>query len=275
MSTTKRVPASIRNFNPGAQYPGKVSKKFGSTSHQVLKSKDGTHKIATFPNHIQGAAAMFYLLASNAYADGKRTIRQAITKWCGGFYVTSYISVLESKAGVSRDTILTRALVCNPEVAIPLAKAMAWQEAGQDYPLSDAEWAQAHALALPDAVRQAAPIDVPTAGPPPATDVEGYDRAARSKPEERVQDVATTSWTIKGALASVMLTVWNWVEWGYGYLASAFEMAQSAVGASTPLGLFASAAMTSTSALIGLLTIGALLLIIARRLTDAEEGKTR
>ncbi len=56
------IPATIRNNNPGGMYPGKSSKKFGSTSYETLRSKDGVHKIATFPTKLHGAAAMFDLL---------------------------------------------------------------------------------------------------------------------------------------------------------------------------------------------------------------------
>ncbi len=56
------IPASIRNRNAGAQYPGPSARKFGSTGFETLRSKDGVHKIATFPTHLHGAAALFDLL---------------------------------------------------------------------------------------------------------------------------------------------------------------------------------------------------------------------
>lgn len=269
----KRIPASIRNRNPGAQYPSAVSRRFGSTSHQVLKSKDGEHLIATFPTDVQGAAAMFYLLASPAYADGKRTIREAIAKWCGGFYVSTYLTVLETKAGVSRDTVLTRGLVCNPDVAIPLAQAMAWQEAGTDYPMTDDEWAQAHAMALPQAASEAEPVVVSTGAPRP-TDVDGYDRAARSKPEERIKEAAKTSWTIKGGVIAFATWIMEKVEASFGFIQAAFDMAQTAAGPKTVVGLVASAAKVSSTELIGCMTLGAIIIMISRRFSAAAEGKT-
>lgn len=139
------IPASIRNLNPGAQYPGPSAKKFGGVRYETLKSKDGTHKIATFPSSIQGGAAMFDLLASR-YCG--MPIEKAITKWCGSFYVSTYIKVLEEKGGIKRTDILTKAVLKDPAKAIPLARAMAWQEAGRDYPMTDAEWSQAHACAF-------------------------------------------------------------------------------------------------------------------------------
>lgn len=273
MAAAKRIPASIRNRNPGAQYPSAVSRRFGSTSHQVLKSKDGEHLIATFPTDVQGAAAMFYLLASPAYADGKRTIREAITKWCGGFYVSTYLTVLETKAGVSRDTVLTRGLVCNPDVAIPLAQAMAWQEAGTDYPMTDDEWAQAHAMALPQAAAEATPVEVSTGAPRP-TDVDGYDRAARSKPEERIKEAAKTSWTIKGGVIAFATWIMEKVEASFGFIQAAFDMAQTAAGPKTVVGLVASAAKVSSTELIGCMTLGAIIIMISRRFSAAAEGKT-
>lgn len=139
------IPASIRNRNPGAQYPGASSKKFGSTSYETLRSKDGVHKIATFPTHEHGAAAQFDLLV-RSYTG--MTIKAAVTKWCGGFYASTYVGVLEARAGITADTVLTKDLLAEPEFAIPLARAMAWQEAGRDYPMEDEDWLEAHQMAF-------------------------------------------------------------------------------------------------------------------------------
>lgn len=141
----KRIPASIRNKNPGAMYPGRSSRKFGSTAFEILRSKDGTHKIATFPTSEHGAAAQFDLL-HRSYCD--RTIEKAIKKWCGGYYAMSYLKILDDKAGIKATDILTKRMVKDPDIAIPIAKAMAWQEAGRDYPLDDDEWKSAHAMAF-------------------------------------------------------------------------------------------------------------------------------
>lgn len=145
-----RIPASIRNKNPGAQYPGPSATKFGSVGYEVLRSKDGQHLIATFPTSEQGAAAMFDLLASDLYVG--KTIRAAITKWCGGFSAATYVAALQARAGVSPETILTRELVKYAAFAIPLAKAMAFHEADTEYPLSDERWRVAHAMAFPETV---------------------------------------------------------------------------------------------------------------------------
>lgn len=139
------TPASIRNNNPGAMYPGKSAKKFGSSSFETLVSKDGKHKIATFPTSIHGAAAQFDLLHRD-YCG--KTIEKAITTWCGGYYAGTYLKVLEDRAGIKKTDVLTQEMVRDHAVAIPIAKAMAWQEAGQDYPMSEMEWLEGHAMAF-------------------------------------------------------------------------------------------------------------------------------
>jgi hypothetical protein len=140
------IPASIRNNNPGAMYPGKSAKRFGSTRFETLKSKDGIHKIACFDDPVHGAAAQFDLLSSKAYTG--RTIREAITKWCGGYYASTYLKVLAENSGVTAETILTVDMLRNPSFAVPLAKAMALQEAGKPFPLEDEGWLKAHQLAF-------------------------------------------------------------------------------------------------------------------------------
>lgn len=139
------TPASIRNNNPGACYPGPSSKKFGSTSYETLRSKDGVHKIATFPTSVHGAAAQFDLL-NRAYTG--MTLEKAIEKWCGNYYAAIYLKVLKDRAAVEPDAVLTKGMMADHEIAVPIAKAMAWQEAGCDYPMSDADWREAHQMAL-------------------------------------------------------------------------------------------------------------------------------
>lgn len=275
--SNKRVPASIRNKNPGAQQPGKVSKQFGATTFQTLRwtgpdGKPKTNTIATFPTDVQGGAAMFYLLASSSYADGKRTIRAAITKWCGGYHVSTYLKVLFDKSGISGDTILTRGLVCNPEVAIPLAKAMAWQEAGQEYPMSDEDWSQAHAMALPDAVMAATPVAAVESAKP-AEDAEGWDRKARSSPEARVKAAASDSWTLKGTLLMIWTAIMKFLEDTWSLFSGTFDTIQSTVGGNSALGFIASSAKVSLPeffAIAGVVTGG---IIISRRFAAAKEGK--
>ena len=160
--TKAKIPASIRNRNPLAQYPGKSAKKFGSTTFELLNSKDGEHKIARFPTHEQGAAAGFHLL-STVYVG--MTVEAAIKKWCGGYYVETYLDVLEKKAGVNRSQRLTKDFLRDPAKAIPLAKAMAWQETGRDYPMTDEDWQEAHAMCFAPPASFQPDNDLPTPKP--------------------------------------------------------------------------------------------------------------
>lgn len=181
-----KIPASIRNKNPGAMYPGQAATKFGSRSYQTLVSKDGTHRIATFPTDEQGAAAQFWLLSQPAYANGKRSIEDCIKKWCGGFYVSTYLKVLESQAGVTRRSILTQKMLRDPSIAIPLARAMALQEAGRDYPLGEDGWQKAHAMAFGMAP---APIEAPSV-PAPVESMPSSRKDAISKTGQGVMGFA-------------------------------------------------------------------------------------
>lgn len=162
------TPASIRNRNPGAQEPGPSSKRFGSASHEVLrwtyKGKPAVNKIATFPTSQHGAAAMIDLL--NRKYTGK-TIEGAISMWCGGYYAAAYASALEANGGVKPGDKLTKELLSKAEFAVPLCKAMAKVEAGRDYPMTDEEWLEAHAMAFGGgAAPEFSPTnDVPSPGP--------------------------------------------------------------------------------------------------------------
>ena len=175
-------------------YPGASAKKFGSTSFETLRSKDGVHKIATFPTSVHGAAAQFDLLLSSYTGV---TLEKAITRWCGSYYAVTYVKVLKDRSGIDADTVLTRAMLADHEIAVPLAKAMAWQEAGQDYPLKDDEWIEAHVMALGG--ETAAPSwnprnDVPT--PKPET-----------RRREAVKTVAKHPLTVASGIGSAAVAV--------------------------------------------------------------------
>lgn len=139
---SQQGPASVRFNNPGAMYPGPSASRFGAVGVETI---GGGHKIAVFPDAVSGAAAQFDLLASSYTGQ---SVRQAISKWSGGNDVSGYLATLQREAGISPDHVLTREDMKNPAVAIPLAKAMSVQEAGRAYPLDDAQWSQAHAMAL-------------------------------------------------------------------------------------------------------------------------------
>lgn len=134
-------PASIRFNNPGAQYPGPSARKYGSTGTEII---GGGHKIAVFDNPVNGAAAQFDLL-KRGYMG--LTLGDAIRKWSGGNSSPAYANRVAQATGVSLDTPLTPDMINNPAFAIPFAKSAASWEAGQDYPMTDDQWAEAHRLA--------------------------------------------------------------------------------------------------------------------------------
>ncbi len=135
--------ASIRHANPGAMYPGPSARRYGSTATGLLEN--GKHQIATFPTPMAGAAALFDLLA-RGYMD--RTLEAAITRWCGSNFATEYLRGIEERTGLWKGTWLDLAWLSDPSNAVPLAIAMARHEAGQDYPLTETQWREAHATAF-------------------------------------------------------------------------------------------------------------------------------
>lgn len=141
--TAKTLPASIRNKNPGAMWPGTSATKFGSKATAQLTDAQ-RNKMAVFPSHVQGAAAQFDLLL-RLYC-GKR-LRDAIEMWSGQNHSDAYLAVLQREVGIKPTAVLKHEYILNPETSVPFAKAMAKHEAGQDYPMSDEEWYEAHALA--------------------------------------------------------------------------------------------------------------------------------
>lgn len=130
-------PAAIRFNNPGAMWPGPSAEKFGAVGSETLRDGQG-NKIAVFPDAVSGAAAQFDLLSSDKYVG--KTVGYAMRKWSGGNSVAQYLRVIERETGVKASTPLTPELMNKPEFAIPFAKAMATQEAGKPYPLSDDQW---------------------------------------------------------------------------------------------------------------------------------------
>lgn len=165
------IPASIRNNNPGAIYPGPSSRRFGGQSVEKLTSKDGKHLIATFPTAIHGAAALFHNLMNAKGATGyyyrNRPLSKAIETWCGAIRAQSYLRLIEQQAGFKPTEVLSEDFLRDPEKAVALAKAMARHEAGKDYPLEPNEWLEAHAMSFGDAVApEPSPNnDVPTQRP--------------------------------------------------------------------------------------------------------------
>ena len=97
------IPASIRNNNPGAQYPGASSRKFGALRTNTI---GGGHLIAQFPDKVSGAAALFDLLL-RLYVG--LSLKDALTKWSGGNGIESYIAIVSKRTGLKSTDKLSRA----------------------------------------------------------------------------------------------------------------------------------------------------------------------
>lgn len=136
----QKGPAAIRYNNPGAQWPGPSAKKFGMT-HSVTLKDGQNNKIAVFPTMIHGAAAQFDLL--NRRYTGM-TLGRAIKKWSGGNHWRNYLAGVTKRTGISSGTVITKEMLQNPQIAIPLTKAMSQHEVGRKGVMSDGNWVQAH-----------------------------------------------------------------------------------------------------------------------------------
>jgi hypothetical protein len=166
------IPASIRNNNPGAIYPGPSARKFGGKEGEVLKSKDGKHPIVKFPTAVHGAAALFDNLNNarsiSGYYYRNQTLAKAIETWCGAIRAHSYLALIKQQSGIEPTEVLTPEFLRDPERCVALAKAMARHEAGTTYPLDPQDWIEAHAMAFGggDVAPEPSPNnDVPTMRP--------------------------------------------------------------------------------------------------------------
>lgn len=140
-------PASIRYNNPGAMWGGtQLARKWGA--HANIALADGKHQnnhIAVFPDKVHGAAAQFDLWHSSALYHNK-TLAAAIHTWSGGNNSSAYVSFLTSRVhGLTASTIVNDVFLRSPS-GIALMKAQAWNEAGRQYPMTDAQWQQAQTL---------------------------------------------------------------------------------------------------------------------------------
>lgn len=138
---TKDV-AAVRHNNPGAMWPGPSSKKFGSTTYEVLNDRQ-KNKIATFPTVVHGGAAQFDLLY-NKYTD--KSLEQIIKIWSGGNHYKQYAQSVSKQTGLKSDTIITKEMMRDPKIALPIAKAMSQIEAGREYPMNSQEWQNAYTM---------------------------------------------------------------------------------------------------------------------------------
>lgn len=121
------VPASVRNLNPGAQWPGPVASKWGATGHEVLKDGQG-NKIATFPTWEQGAAAHIDLLRSK-YAG--LPLSDAIAKWSGGNNAAEYVARVSRETGLQPGAVISDELLRSPQ-GLALVQSMAGHEKGRN-----------------------------------------------------------------------------------------------------------------------------------------------
>lgn len=135
-------PVAIRTKNPGAMWPGSVSARFGSTSHENLA--DG-NKAAIFPTFEQGIAAQFYLWKTK-YAG--LTLDQAIYKWSGHNSSKSYTNYLIRRVpGLTGKTVITEKFLSGP-LGIEFMKAQARWESGTTYPVTDEQWLKGQDMAF-------------------------------------------------------------------------------------------------------------------------------
>jgi hypothetical protein len=141
------VPATIRNNNPGAIWPAPICEKWGAYEHEQLTDAQ-RNQMAIFPSKVSGAAAQFDLL-SRSYVG--MTVEAALEKWSGGNHVDTYVQRVCRATGLHPADILTARYIRTAKTGIRLARAMARHETGWDlgeYPMTTAEWREAHDLAL-------------------------------------------------------------------------------------------------------------------------------
>lgn len=135
------VAASIRYNNPGAMWGNALATKWGALPKAVVL-KDGLgqgNNIAVFPTKVQGACAQFALW-HQSYCN--LSLEAAIKKWSGGNSSVAYMTWLEKATGLNSESMIDASILAGP-VGLKLIKAQAQWEAGQVYPLSDGDWAQA------------------------------------------------------------------------------------------------------------------------------------
>jgi hypothetical protein len=125
--------ATVRNNNPGAQYPGDIATMYGATGQQDLLG--GKYKIATFDTPVAGAAANFENLSQNYVG---KTVGDAISKWSGNLRSTI--------PGYPSSMVITPEMIRDPAFAIPFMRAIAGGEASGAYPMSERDWQKAHGM---------------------------------------------------------------------------------------------------------------------------------
>lgn len=144
------IPASIRYNNPGAMWGGNaITHRWGEVGNIALN--DGLHQnnhIAVFPDKVHGAAAQFDLWHSSKNYHNQE-LAHAIRTWSGGNSWPEYVKLITAHVPqVSATTLVTDELLASP-VGLALMKAQAQMEAGQPYPMTDAQWREAQLMVFP------------------------------------------------------------------------------------------------------------------------------
>lgn len=183
----RRIPASLRYNNPGAQWPGPSSRKFGAVGFVTLRDGQG-NKIAVFDTFEQGAAAQFDLLYRK-YAG--KPLTRLLTIWSGGNHPAAYTRSVAGEMGIKPDTIITREMLRDPKIAIPLARAMARVESGREHPAPVRAWQTAHRMALggPQASQPASAIPAPSMPEDQPAVPYGPDAETQPQQQKYVTDV--------------------------------------------------------------------------------------
>jgi hypothetical protein len=123
---------------------GAHAKKWGAIDDLVLKDGQSNH-IAVFPTKVKGAAAQLDLWR-RAYTG--MSLSAAVRKWSGGNSSTAYMTFLKKRTGIAQNDQVTDALLAGPK-GLALMQAQAQWEAGEPYPMTNAEWEEARKLVFP------------------------------------------------------------------------------------------------------------------------------
>lgn len=136
-----RIPASIRNKNPGAMWPGAIATKWGSKHYETLNDGQG-NKIATFDNWVDGICAQLDLWRTSKNYKNKR-FADAIAIWSGHNNVSSYVAYVKARVpGITESTIMDDTFWNGP-MGLAFLKAQSGHEAGQAIPAPTEDWVEA------------------------------------------------------------------------------------------------------------------------------------
>ncbi|MEQ1712026.1 MAG: hypothetical protein ABL908_11575, partial [Hyphomicrobium sp.] len=180
------MPASIRHLNPGAQWPGPIASKWGSTGYETLRDGQG-NKIATFPTWEQGAAAHIDLLKSR-YSG--LPMADAIRKWSGGNFSKEYADRVTRETGIRPDTVITEDLLKSPQ-GLALVKSMAGHEKGPDgQGVPDEAWGKAYSMVFDGASAPGVSAPEASAASAPSAPAGAYAAVASSPTSDKLAELS-------------------------------------------------------------------------------------